>query len=59
VKYFQLFIITIFFTFSLASNAFPIPDDNEVSFDVIKKNNWITGQIFHIDGGRSTLRIKA
>ena len=24
-----------------------------------EKNNWITGQIFHIDGGRSTLRIKA
>ena len=23
-----------------------------------KKNNWITGQIFHIDGGRSTLRLK-
>lgn len=24
-----------------------------------KKNNWITGQVFHIDGGRSSLRIKA
>ncbi len=24
-----------------------------------EKNNWITGQIFHIDGGRSTLRIKS
>ena len=24
-----------------------------------EKNSWITGQIFHIDGGRSTLRIKA
>ena len=22
-------------------------------------NNWITGQILHIDGGRSSLRIKA
>ena len=29
------------------------------SFLLSKKNNWITGQIFHIDGGRSTLRIKA
>ena len=24
-----------------------------------EKNSWITGQIFHIDGGRSTLRIKS
>ena len=24
-----------------------------------KNNNWITGQILHIDGGRSTLRIKS
>ena len=29
------------------------------SFLLGQKNNWITGQIFHIDGGRSTLRIKA
>ena len=29
------------------------------SFLLGEKNNWITGQIFHIDGGRSTLRIKA
>jgi len=28
-------------------------------FLLSEKNNWITGQIFHIDGGRSTLRIKA
>mgnify|MGYP003998825781 CR=1 FL=1 len=41
MKYFQLFIIAIFFTFSLALNAFPIPDDNEVSFDVIRKNKVI------------------
>jgi hypothetical protein len=41
VKYFQLFIIAVFFTFSLVSNAFPIPDDNEVSFDVIRKNKVI------------------
>ena len=41
MKYFKLFIIAVFFTFSLASNAFPIPDDNEVSFDVIRKNKVI------------------
>ena len=29
------------------------------SFLLGEKNNWITGQIFHIDGGRSTLRVKA
>ncbi|MDC0498630.1 DUF6134 family protein [Alphaproteobacteria bacterium] len=41
MKYFQLFIIAVFFTSSLTSNAFPIPDDNEVSFDVIRKNKVI------------------
>ena len=29
------------------------------SFLLSSKNNWITGQIFHIDGGRSSLRIKS
>ncbi len=29
------------------------------SYLLSDKNNWITGQIFHIDGGRSTLRIKS
>ena len=29
------------------------------AFLLSEKNKWITGQIFHIDGGRSTLRIKA
>ncbi len=29
------------------------------SFLLSARNNWITGQIFHIDGGRSTLRIKS
>ena len=29
------------------------------SFLLSDKNNWITGQIFHIDGGRSSLRIKS
>ena len=28
------------------------------SFLLSEKNNWITGQIFHIDGGKSTLRVK-
>ena len=41
MKYFQLFIIAVFFIFSLTSNAFPIPDDNDVSFDVIRKNKVI------------------
>ena len=29
------------------------------SYLLSEKNRWITGQILHIDGGRSTLRIKA
>ena len=29
------------------------------SFLLSEKNSWITGQIFHIDGGRSSLRIKS
>ena len=29
------------------------------SFLLSDKNSWITGQIFHIDGGKSTLRIKS
>jgi NAD(P)-dependent dehydrogenase (short-subunit alcohol dehydrogenase family) len=47
-------------------NMHPIPkigagdDFGELgSFLLSERNNWITGQIFHIDGGRSTLRIKA
>ena len=47
-------------------NMHPIPKIGEgedfadfSSFLLSEKNNWITGQIFHIDGGRSTLRIKA
>ena len=47
-------------------NMHPIPkigqgdDFGELSsFLLSEKNNWITGQIFHIDGGRSTLRIKS
>ena len=47
-------------------NMHPIPKIGEGddfaelgSFLLGEKNNWITGQIFHIDGGRSTLRIKS
>ncbi len=47
-------------------NMHPIPkigtgkDFGDIgSFLLSEKNSWITGQIFHIDGGRSTLRIKA
>ena len=47
-------------------NMHPIPkigvgeDFGELSsFLLSERNTWITGQIFHIDGGRSTLRIKA
>ena len=47
-------------------NMHPIPKIGEgddfgelSSFLLSERNNWITGQIFHIDGGRSTLRIKA
>ena len=46
-------------------NMHPIPkigngeDFADLStFLLTKKNNWITGQIFHIDGGRSTVRKK-
>ena len=45
-------------------NMHPIPTigqgedfGNLSSFLLNKKNTWITGQIFHIDGSRSTLRI--
>jgi len=47
-------------------NMHPIPKigqgedfGNLSSFLLSEKNNWITGQILHIDEGRSTLRIKA
>ena len=47
-------------------NMHPLPkiglgeDFSEMgSFLLSDKNNWITGQIFNIDGGRSTLRIKS
>ncbi len=47
-------------------NMHPLPKigsgedfSNIGSFLLSSKNSWITGQIFHIDGGRSTLRIKS
>ena len=47
-------------------NMHPIPkigngnDFSDIgSYLLSDKNNWSTGQIFHIDGGRSTLRIKS
>ena len=64
MKHFQLFIIAVFFTFSLTANAFPIPDDNEVSFDVIRKNKVIgnlTSKFIKDDGNivlHSVLDIK-
>ena len=41
MKYINLFIVVIFLTIPLFTNAFPIPDDKEVSFDVIRKNKII------------------
>ena len=41
MKYLHLFIILFIFLISLHSNAFPIPDDNEVSFDVVRKKKII------------------
>ena len=41
MKYINLFIVIIFLTIPLFTNAFPIPDDKEVSFDVIRKNKVI------------------
>ena len=41
MKYINLFIVIIFLTIPLFTNAFPIPDDKEVSFDVIRKNKII------------------
>ncbi len=47
-------------------NMHPIPkigsgdDFSDIgSFLLSDKNSWITGQIFHIDGGRSSLRLKS
>ena len=41
MRYFTLYILVILFNFQLSANSFPVPDDNEVSFDVIRKNKII------------------
>ena len=41
MKIFSLFLILIFFNISSNAEVFPIPDDNEVSFDVLRKNKII------------------
>jgi hypothetical protein len=41
MKYFYLLIILIFFNLPVVGQVFPIPEDNEVSFDVIRKNKVI------------------
>ena len=41
MRNFTLFIIVSFFILPLFAHGFPIPDDNEVSFDVIRKNKII------------------
>ena len=41
MRYFTLFIIVTLFNLPLVAQVFPIPDDNEVSFDVIRKNKII------------------
>ena len=41
MKIFSLFLILIFFNISVKAEVFPIPEDNKVSFDVIRKNKII------------------
>ena len=41
MRYFSIFIILLFFNISLGAQIFPIPEDKEVSFDVIRKNKII------------------
>ena len=41
MRYFTLFILVISLNFPLSVHSFPIPGDNEVSFDVIRKNKII------------------
>ncbi len=36
-----LFLFFIFFSLSIKAQVFPIPDDNEVNFDVLRKNKVI------------------
>ena len=41
MRYLNLIIFTILLILPSITSAFPIPDDNEVSFDVIRKNKVI------------------
>ena len=41
MKIFSLFLILIFFNMSANAEVFPIPNDNEVNFDVVRKNKII------------------
>ena len=41
MRYLNLIIITILFILPSITSAFPIPDDKEVSFDVVRKNKII------------------
>jgi len=41
VRYFNLIIVTILLILPSITSAFPIPDDKEVSFDVVRKNKII------------------
>ena len=41
MKIFSLFLILIFFNISVKAEVFPIPEDNKVSFDVVRKNKII------------------
>ena len=41
MRFFTLFIIVTLFNLPLVAQVFPIPDDNEVSFDVIRKKKII------------------
>ncbi len=41
MKIFSLFLILIFFNISSNAEVFPIPEDNEVNFNVVRKNKII------------------
>ena len=41
MRFFTLFVIAILFVLPTVTYSFPIPDDNETSFDVIRKNKII------------------
>ena len=41
MKIFSLLLLLIFFNISSNAEVFPIPEDNEVNFDVVRKNKII------------------